>query len=228
MHGRVSEKTSAMSTFNPYDAPNAELPTGKYAGEQGMWREGKILVMSKGTVFPDRCVKCDAPAEGYRLNRDLSWHPSVWYLMIFFPGLLFYIIAAMIVRKTAKIRVPLCRRHRAARRRDIAIGWLGSLGGIAMFIGGFTVGDSLPEAGRAGLVIGGIVLLLAPMIYGSLRARVVVPTRIDESMVWLKGVGPEFLAALPDAAAHANAAWIEPANPKAEDKLEIVEDFREL
>jgi len=217
-----------MSDFNPYDAPVAALPKGKYVGHQGMWREGKTLLMSKGAEFPDRCVKCNAPAEGYRLKRALSWHSPLLYLMIVFPGLLFYVIVALIVRKTASIRVPLCRRHRAARRRDIAIGWLGSLAGIAIFIGTLAVADSLSRSAAIGLAFGGIMLLLAAMIYGSLRARIVVPTRIDESMVWLKGIGAEFLAALPDAAAHANVPWIEPAKPKTEDTLEIVEDFREV
>jgi hypothetical protein len=217
-----------MSQFNPYDAPTAALPRGKYVGELGMWREGKILLMSKGAEFPDRCVKCNSPAMGYRLKRDLSWHPQLLYLMIIFPGLLFYVIVALIVRKTAKIQVPLCRRHRAARRRDIAIGWMGSLAGIAMMFSAAVVSDSLPEPGGAVFVIAGIVTLLVAIIYGATLARVVVPQRIDTNLVWLKGVCPAFLATLPDASAHANAAWIEPAKPKEEDKLEIVEDFREL
>jgi hypothetical protein len=97
-----------------------------------------------------------------------------------------------------------------------------------MMIGAAAVGDSLPEGGPAVLVIAGIVTLLTAMIYGATLARIVVPTRIDTNMVWLKGVCPDFLAALPDATPQANAAWIEPVKPKAEDKLEIVEDFREL
>jgi hypothetical protein len=214
-----------MSDFNPYDAPSAPLPTGKYVGDQGMRREGKLLLMSKGAEFPDRCVKCNAPAEGYRLKRDLSWHSPGYYVLIFFlcPGLLTYIIVAMIVRKTARAWVPLCPRHRSARLRDIAIGWLGALAGIAMMFGAATApGDYGPM-----MVTGGLVVFLVALLYGVLRAQAVVPSKIDKTMVWLRSISPDFLAMLPDASAHAQSAWLEPARPK-EDTLEIIDDFHEV
>lgn len=217
-----------MSQFNPYDAPSAALPRGKFLGDQGMWREGKVLLMTKEAGFPDRCVKCNAPAEGSRLKRHLSWHPQLLYVMIVFPGLLFYIIVAMIVRKTATIHVPICRRHRANRKRDIAIGWLGSLGGIALTIGAFAGDSVMPGEAVAGLAITGVAVLLGSMIYGALRARVIVPKRIDKNLIWLDGVCLDFLHALPDTSDRANPAWIEPVESKTEDELEIIEDFPEV
>src|SRR5438045_334031 len=43
----------------------------------GIWRDGKTLVMMKEAFLPDRCVKCNGPANGYRLRRRLSWHEPI-------------------------------------------------------------------------------------------------------------------------------------------------------
>jgi uncharacterized membrane protein YeaQ/YmgE (transglycosylase-associated protein family) len=218
-----------LSDFNPYRAPDAATPRGKHPLDEGIWREGKFLLMTKRALLPDRCVKCDEPADGYRLKRNLSWHPQVYYLLVLLH-LIIYLIVALIVRKQAKILVPLCPRHRSGRYRDILIGWVGSLAGIALIIASIASQDSWPQEMRWAGGLGGSVLLLASLIYGSVRARIVVPKRIDESTVLLKGVCRAFLARFPDAGAPAKLDWDGPARPPATplDKLDVVEDFREL
>ena len=74
----------------------------------GVWRHFSQLVMTKDAQLPDRCTVCNAPANGLRLKRNLYWHPPAWYLLIC-AGLLFYAIAALIVRKKASIEIGLCR-----------------------------------------------------------------------------------------------------------------------
>ena len=39
-----------------------------------MWRRKREIVVGKDTPFPDRCVCCNAPANSFKLKRDLSWH----------------------------------------------------------------------------------------------------------------------------------------------------------
>ena len=46
----------------------------------GVWRDQSTLVMTKDATLPDYCVKCDAPANGFRLKRNLSWHEPALYL----------------------------------------------------------------------------------------------------------------------------------------------------
>src|SRR4051794_37594891 len=109
-----------MREFNPYAPPEAEVvhaPSGRDEG--GVWRDGLLLVMSKDGELPDRCLKCNLPAHGWRLKRNLSWHPQGWYLLILLHVLV-YVIAALIVRKKATIMVPLCECHRRRRVRIIA------------------------------------------------------------------------------------------------------------
>ena len=188
-----------MDEFNPYSAPEAGVAGSPLVAEaeegRGVWRDGKILVMAKVARLPSRCVKCNAPAT-YRLWRKFSWHTPWLFLMVIFPGLLFYAIVALIVRKTAKVELPLCDVHKSRRSKGIAIGWVVSLAGIGLFF--VAVQSGLPDelVGVLGLI--GLVLLLAGLIYGLVRSQTVVAQKIDATHVWLKKVGLPYLAELPN------------------------------
>ena len=182
-----------MSEYNPYAPPEAEIGkrTPVLGGKSDLWRDGNLLVILKGTDLPDRCLKCNAPAEGYRLKRTLSWHRPWWYLMIL-VNLFVYIIVAMCVRWTAKIKAPFCPRHRARRRNAILIGWLGALTGLGLIV----FGASYP--GYAGAAaIGGLIFLLS-LLLGVIFSQYLVPKRIDANYIWLRKISPEFLADLPE------------------------------
>lgn len=183
------------SDFNPYAAPRAETKTiiedMNLLEEGGLWRDGNLLVCRKGTEFPDQCLKCNAPAEGYRLKKSLSWHNPLWFVLAVSP--LIYIIVALCVRHTAKIRAPLCPRHRSKRRWTIAIGWIGSLAGLGViFLGA-------PMPGQAGTftTIGAVVFLVF-LLYGIIGSNYLVPKRIDKNFAWLRKISPAFLAELPE------------------------------
>src|SRR4051794_1182427 len=49
------------------DDPTDPLAVLGISLEERPEREGSLLVMSPDAVLPDRCVKCNAPAEGRRL-----------------------------------------------------------------------------------------------------------------------------------------------------------------
>lgn len=190
------------SEFNPYAAPavDPEFMPPPYVKGEGAWREGKLLVMSEGAGLPDRCIKCNAPAAGYRLKRTLVWHPPGWYLLILLHVLL-YVIVALIVRKKVKVMLPLCEDHRRRRVTAIAVGWLLGLGGP---IGGTALaatasswpGPGSDPVGMAG-VFGGLGLMLVGIIYGMTAGRAVVTKRIENKFAWMSKVCPEFLATLP-------------------------------
>jgi MFS family permease len=196
------EKPPVDDLFNPYAAPKAEVRVGPHAGDDdGVWRDGAVLVMTKYAKLPDRCLKCNGPADGWALKRSLSWHPQVYYLLLLISPII-YIIVALIVRKTAKVYFPLCERHRRRRRRAIAVGWLASLLGIALIFAAATVVPTIVEVQTHWIIVPvvffvGVVLFLTGIIYGFIRSQVAVPTRIDKRFVWLNKVGPAFLATLP-------------------------------
>jgi len=163
------------------------MPSGA-AG--GWWRTGKQLVTRPETLFPDRCVRCNAPAHGYRLKRQLYWHPPAYYLFILL-NLLIYAIIAICVRKKAIVQIGLCDKHRLRRKWGILVCWLGVLGGLVMLIGG-----AIQSSGIVALL--GIGLLIGGAIYGGITGARVSAARITQDCVWLKGVNQNFLAELPE------------------------------
>lgn len=156
----------------------------------GLWRMNKRLVTRSETVFPDRCTKCNAPANGFRLKRTLYWqHPAYYFLLL--CNLLILLIVILIVRKKAILHIGLCEQHRKLRLQAIAICWIGVLGGVGALIAGVAF-----ESWWTALV--GLLLLLGGAIYGAVRGTTVTATKIDKEHVWIKGVHPDFLAELPE------------------------------
>jgi hypothetical protein len=180
-----------LDEFNPYAPPKAKDIVEPYppSGDR-VWRDGPLLVMTKGAQLPDRCLKCNLPAGGWRLKRKLSWHHSAWYLLILL-NLLIYAIAALIVRHTATVMIPLCEKHRRRRRWAIGMGWLLVITGIVLIAAGGS------NEGYEAAILIGLLLFLAGLIFGIAGSQVAVPTRIDGRFVWIKNVNPEFLNELP-------------------------------
>lgn len=158
---------------------------------QAVWREEKKLVVGHGAALPDRCVKCNAPAQGYRRRMRLTWlHPA--YLLLLFTGVLLYAIAAAVASKTAEVDIGLCPKHRRQRWQAIAGGWtLGLLGALLLPALAITF-----QVWWLAAVGGGMVLV--GMFGGILVARQVAPSRIDDGRVWLTGAGREYLGELPE------------------------------
>lgn len=170
---------SSQETYFP--SPTQGLPT--------IWQSKSVLVMSKQALLPDRCVKCNEPTH-HKLKRNLRWHHPVLYILIF-GGMLFYVILAMVLSKTATINVGLCDTHSAARKRDILITWMLVLLSLGSFY--FAV-----AAEETSLFLVGLLLFFGGVIYGIVRARVVAPKRIDSHYVWLTGVNDKYLQQFPE------------------------------
>lgn len=165
------------------------MKEGLTPGGAAMWRDNNKLVVGRDAQLPDRCVKCNAPA-GNRLVKKMYWHPQ-WYFLLLCLGAIFYIIAALIVRKQATVVIGLCDTHFKKRKTSILVTWLL----VALMAVSFGVGIAVNEGGVAAI---GVLFLLAAMIYGIATIPMVAPARIDDRFVWLKGVSKEFLAGLPE------------------------------
>lgn len=157
-------------------------------GLQTVWRDKSILVMTKEALLPNRCVKCNEPT-GERLKRKLTWHHPAIYLTVL-VSILVYAVIALVLRKSATVNLGLCEDHLSIRRRNLAITWV--LGIVAVLC--FPVSLMLEEP--TAMFIGGL-LVLATAIYGIVTLRVVVPTKIDDHFVWLKGINPDYLRDFP-------------------------------
>jgi uncharacterized membrane protein len=166
--------------------------------EGGLYRKGKQLVMHKRANLPDRCVKSNQPADGRRLQRNLSWyHPLIYLTLVVSP--LVFIIVAYVLRKQATIHVGLSKPWFRKRRRALLIGWLMALLGLAIVVASIMmISNPRGQTPWAGWGIPlGIVMLIGAGIYGSMASQMVSPVRITDDYVWLKGVHPDYLADLP-------------------------------
>jgi hypothetical protein len=158
----------------------------------GLWREGKTLVMNKDAALPARCVKCGEPAHAADFKRKLTWHSPWWYVLVL-VNLLFYALIAVIISKRATILVGLCDRHRVRRQRLILSAWLALAGGIFMVILAF-----VSLSGSWVLAWIGALAFLAAAVLGVIAGRVVLPKRITKERIWLNGVHPSILETLPE------------------------------
>jgi len=179
---------------NPYAAPliTAEMvqPSGHHS-PIGVWRKGKLLVMHRAAMLPDRCVKSNEPAAG-QLKRKLNWHHPAIYLGLLL-NLLVYLILALALGQKATIHIGLSERWFSKRRRAIVIGWSLVLAAVALVAGGIASDSEFWPL----MVFPGLLLFIVGALWGLYGARMVYPKKIDDHYVWLGGVHPSFLDTLP-------------------------------
>ena len=166
----------------------AEAATLPSAGS--LWRNNARLVTRTEAVFPDRCVKCNAPAGGFRLKRTLYWaHPA--YLLLLLCNLLILLVVYLMVRKKAIVHIGLCEQHRAKRKHGTVIGLSSIVAGIVLLVCAAVFNSGW-------LLAFGLIVFVGGAITGGVMARTVTPTKIDKEYVWLSGVHRDFMANLPE------------------------------
>jgi hypothetical protein len=176
-----------------YYAPQPAVPLAYAApstgyGETIAWSEGDVLVVRKGATLPPLCVKCNEPAEGNPIKRNLSWHHPALFLLIL-AGVLVYAIVALVVQKKGTVYVSLCARHRSRRLMiGLTAGAL-AFGGLAMLIFAGVIGRGWPALAGGAMLLIGLIMAVANQ---TLTAK-----RIDDHFLWLRGTGRAFLANFP-------------------------------
>jgi hypothetical protein len=180
-----------MSEINPYAAPADDErprdrePRRSKKKSSRAWREGDRVVVRKDDArLPKRCVVCNLPVKGERQSKQLSWNPP-WVVALVFIGLLFYIIAVAVTRKSATVEFALCGEHESRRKNGVILLWSGLGGGIALLML-----SAVAEAPI--LIVLGLGLMVGGLIAGAVMARVLHATKIDDEYVWLS-VGRPFL-----------------------------------
>jgi hypothetical protein len=164
--------------------------------EAGIWRTGRnVLVMQRNAHLPDRCIHTNNPAEGNRLQRNLSWHHPAWYITILACGLLPYIIIALVTRKTAIIHIGLSTERLARRRRAIMTAWGVTLFGLALVGIGIAYSE---DRSTIMLIPAGTIFALIGLVIGVVGARAVSVKKITDDHIWLKDIHPDYLAELPE------------------------------
>ena len=154
------------------------------------WRSGMSLVTVSGTALPVRCAKCGGPVTGRHIPRTLYWHQP-WVYLLIFVSLPVYVIVSLIVRKKARLSIPVCEEHRRKRYVAILGGWLLAVLGFVGFVA--TIVRDNPV-----WLLSGMVLVVAGGILGVWKGMLVSARKIDGDYVWVKGFSKEYLDTLPE------------------------------
>lgn len=193
----MAHAVNPLPLAQPVAPPTERVEELRYAGygELGFWRDGKLLGFRRGVLIPaQRCFKCNEPSVGKPLQRKLTWHHPLIYLTIF-AGLIIYVIVALIVRKSAVVRVGLCSKHRNQQRIVVAVSAILILSIIPMLFVAVQVTNGAPYG------ILGLLLFIAGLFVYLIGGQVVTPKLIDEQIILVKGAGMPYLESFPPARA---------------------------
>jgi hypothetical protein len=155
----------------------------------GVWRDDKTLVMTRDAQLPDHCVKCNAPAHGFKLKRKLSWHHPALYVVVLVAWII-YLVLAMALSKRATVFLGLCTEHIKRRRIFLTIGWVMLALGVIIPVLAFSY-----EYLGIGLL--GMLLFLVSVFWLVFANRVVNVKKIDDRYVYLTGIDANYLARFP-------------------------------
>ncbi len=157
-------------------------------------RDGDLAVCQPDSQWPDRCVICNSPANGYRTPIRLSWHPTELYFLLFIPPL--YMVAAIALTRSATVNVPICSQHVRRRRRSLFLSVALALTVVGSCSAGLELVPKQNFTAAVTVCLAGLTLLIAILVWTTLRSRVLEPRRIQERNVWVT-CGRDFLASLP-------------------------------
>jgi len=186
-----------MDEINPYSSPAITTPIKPPSdpASGGVWRQGKLLVMGREAILPERCVKTNLPAEGRTLRRDLSYYPP-WVAVLILLNILIFAAVAVIIQKRATIHIGLCEERIAKRWRTIVISWMIVICSVCLGVTSLLMIDYSELA--IPMLLVSIFTCVVGGLYGVLASRIVTASKIDKTHIWLRGVCPEYLAELPD------------------------------
>jgi hypothetical protein len=183
---------------NPYAPPQAPMapsypqqaPYGQAVPDVRV--EGKSLVAANGWALPGVCLKCGAHPTHWRAQRYQYTPPWAFFF--------FGWIGVLIFSKKSSFQVPLCEQHRAEWKKWNLIAGLSWLPGVLMWVVGFVLasgGGSAAAAGGMFLLLGTLVFFVGLFTALILRNRkTVMPSKIDRTHTWLRGVHPMVLQAV--------------------------------
>lgn len=175
---------TSLPPEDPWAPPNAALMA--VPPVEGVWRDGKDIVMRRQAELPWRCVCCNAPVHEPPRRQKLHWHPGHWYLLLILNAVL-YLVVAIVVQRSAEIRPALCARHARRRRRALVLGTIA----LVLLASMMTLNPGVEW------LIGGSLLSLIVILLTASQARRLRPTHIDDQQLRLRGADPRFLDSLP-------------------------------
>ena len=194
-----------MNQPNPYQAPRVTQTSAPVLKpdfpSQGIWSDGKYLVVSKMVTLPPVCVLTNQESER-SIKRNFYWHHPALYFSIL-GGILIYVIVVLVLRKSQKLAIPLSEPALQKRKKTLLLSWTFGVACVAISVAAI-MGLCIEAFGYRREWIGvlllfcGFVGLLTTAVIGSRFAGILAPKKITKHAGWYKGACPEYLERFPD------------------------------
>jgi len=171
--------------------------------------------MDRVGSLPDRCVICNAPAASGRVKRKLYWTPKAWristlailvvlvalgmtvlqpLLMAFWPLVIVLAVVNMFIRKSLKLELGICPRHR--RRRNILRGL--SIACLLLVGSSFSMIGVNQTVAYVTLFFSAVALLALAGVQAFVGVQAIRLAELSQSHAWLSGTGEPFRNELPE------------------------------
>jgi hypothetical protein len=143
---------------------------------------GSSVIVPKTFEFPQVCLFTGATENLVKVRKQLAWHHPAVFLAIL-PGLLIYVILALILRKTATIEFYMSRQERTRRRWWHLANWGVFLMTFVSLIaaGGYEINWAIYLAP---------VFFVATFVIYLLKVRLLYAKKIDDSRATVGGISP--------------------------------------
>jgi hypothetical protein len=181
-----------MASLNTTTMPTTQAARTDFGVPSGLWRSGNLLVVKRGAVLPERCLKTNQLVPGARKKITLYWH-SPWIFALVLVNVLIFLIVSFAARKSVVLEITMSPEMIRRRNRGYLIGGAIGLGGIIEL----AVGGMQREPDGFHLLIG-IVGLLVGIVVASAASQVLTIQKLEGEYAYLKGASPEYLVALPE------------------------------
>jgi hypothetical protein len=157
-----------------------------------IYRDGKNVIVMRGAELPLICLRCGQPATGGLLRKKFYWHER-WLFILVLPGIIFYVIAALILGKRMDLAIPLCDEHKLRYQRQRLAAIVMMIGSsIFVIVSFFVSADYLIYP-----MLAFFLLLLAGVITWLVAGLFLTPKFIDAMLGVFSGPGERFLEQLP-------------------------------
>ena len=171
------------------------LPLGA-GGLSATFGNDKRMIIALNSPLPSRCVCCNGPATGVK-RRTFYWYPPWVYALILLSPLIL-IVVSLVVRRTARIDIPLCDEHLAKRRKRLWIGWAWGLSSLLGMVLAVVLLNSRNQEAMGGfLILASLISLVGALIVGQRTASILSIQKIGKETATFNRASPEFIASLP-------------------------------
>ena len=186
-----------MEASNPYAPPESELKVALEPG--GVWRQEKTVVMQRNAELPERCIQCNALAQPGKSRRVI--YLNIWLQLVMLAlflvfnvlALLPIIIVSLIFRKSAKVRIPVCEKHRRKRFLLTTAAVVLLIASVALAV----IAARISGSGEAIFMVAAAIFVVA-FVLAVIRGQLIRAKKIDEERLILKGAKSPFLDSLPE------------------------------